>query len=292
MSDPGLTGIIGGSGLYGMEGLTQARWEKVSSPFGEPSDELLFGELGGRPVVFLPRHGRGHRLPPGAINYRANIDALKRVGVSSLISVSAVGSLRISLPPGVFVLVDQYIDRTQSRPRSFFETGCVAHVSLAHPTCDRLNKLVYDAAASAGLTMVMGGTYLAMEGPQFSCRAESLMYQQWGCDVIGMTSMPEARLAREAEICYANVAMVTDYDCWHPRHEQVSVAQIVETLQANAAKAQHLVGLAAPACAADPQASACSCRFALDHAVITPPESRDPALMGRLDAVAARIIGP
>ena len=215
-----IIGIIGGSGVYNIDGLTNTHWRKVQSPFGEPSDELLFGELEGQPVVFLPRHGRAHRVPPSDINYRANIDALKRVGVTDILSVGAVGSLRENLRPGMFVIVDQFIDRTFARTKSFFGEGCVAHVSMAHPVCKRLGDHVEAAARQAGIDTVRGGTYLVMEGPQFSTMAESEMYRSWQCDVIGMTNMPEAKLAREAEICYATVAMVTDYDCWHPRSRQ------------------------------------------------------------------------
>ncbi|MDR0933846.1 MAG: S-methyl-5'-thioadenosine phosphorylase [Burkholderiaceae bacterium] len=288
----GITGIIGGSGLYDIQGLTATRWEKVASPFGEPSDALLFGELDGQPLVFLPRHGRGHRLSPSEINYRANIDALKRVGVDQLISVSAVGSLKEHLRPGIFILVDQYIDRTHGRENSFFGSGCVAHVSLAHPTCARLNQLIGNMAQEAGIETVVGGTYLAMEGPQFSTQAESELYRSWNCDVIGMTNMPEARLAREAEMCYASVAMVTDYDCWHPDHDNVSVSQIIRTLLDNAEKAKTLVRRAVPAFGRDENAASCACRFALEHAIITAPDARDPQLVQRLDAVAGRILNP
>ena len=225
-------GVIGGSGIYDIEGLSNTRWEGVSSPFGEPSDALLFGDLEGQPMVFLPRHGRGHNLPPSGVNYRANIDALKRSGVTDILSLSAVGSFREELSPGTFVLVDQFIDRTIQREKSFFGPGLVAHVSMAHPVCARLGGALEAAAKSVNVTAVWGGTYLAMEGPQFSSLAESELYRTWGCDVIGMTNMPEARLAREAEICYATVAMVTDYDCWHPDHDHVQVADIIRVLNA------------------------------------------------------------
>ena len=221
-------GVIGGSGVYDIEGLTNKRWQRVDSPFGEASDELLFGDLDGQPMVFLPRHGRGHRVPPSEINYRANIDVMKRCGVTDLVSVSAVGSLREDLPPGTFVIVDQFIDRTFAREKSFFGTGLVAHVSMAHPVCRRLGDHVEAAARLAGIKAVRGGTYLVMEGPQFSSLAESELYRSWNCDVIGMTNMPEAKLAREAEICYATVAMVTDFDCWHPGHDAVTVEAIVK----------------------------------------------------------------
>jgi 5'-methylthioadenosine phosphorylase len=291
IASPPVIGVLGGSGVYDIDGLIDKRWVKVDSPFGEPSDELLFGELNGQRMVFLPRHGRGHRIPPGEINFRANIDALKRSGVTDLISVSAVGSLREELPPGAFVIVDQFIDRTFARNKSFFGTGLVAHVSLAHPVCRRLGDHLEAAARAAGIPAVRGGTYLVMEGPQFSSLAESNLYRQWGCDVIGMTNMPEAKLAREAEICYATVAMVTDFDCWHEDHDAVTVDQIIHVLLANADKARSLVRHVAPHIAVDGQAPACACRHALDHALITAPEVRDPAVMARLDAVAGRVLG-
>ena len=289
---PQVIGVLGGSGVYDIDGLSGKRWVKVDSPFGEPSDELLFGELGGQRMVFLPRHGRGHRIAPSDINFRANIDALKRSGVTDLVSVSAVGSLREQLPPGTFVIVDQFVDRTFARNKSFFGTGLVAHVSMAHPVCRRLGDHVEAAAREAGIPVVRGGTYLVMEGPQFSTLAESELYRGWGCDVIGMTNMPEAKLAREAEICYTTVAMVTDFDCWHPGHDAVTVNQIVKVLLANADKARSLVRHATPRIAADSDAPACGCRHVLDHALITAPEARDPALIARLDAVAGRVLGP
>ncbi len=284
-------GIVGGSGVYDIEGLSNKRWQRVASPFGDASDELLLGELNGQQLVFLPRHGRGHRIPPSEINYRANIDVLKRVGVTDLISVSAVGSLREDLPPGMFVIVDQFIDRTFAREKSFFGTGLVAHVSMAHPVCRRLGDHIDAATRSAGIKAVRGGTYLVMEGPQFSSLAESKLYRSWGCDVIGMTNMPEAKLAREAEICYASVAMVTDFDCWHPDHDHVTVDAIVKVLLANADKARSLVKTVAPALLADTCAPTCPCRSALQHALITAPEARDPKLVQRLDAVAGRLLG-
>jgi 5'-methylthioadenosine phosphorylase len=284
-------GVLGGSGVYDIDGLSGKRWVKVDSPFGAPYYELLFCELNGQRMVFLPRHGRGHRIPPGEINFRANIDVLKRSGVTDLISVSAVGSLREELPPGTFVIVDQFIDRTFARNKSFFGTGLVAHVSLAHPVCRRLGDHLEAAARAAGIPAVRGGTYLVMEGPQFSTLAESNLYRQWACDVIGMTNMPEAKLAREAEICYATVAMVTDFDCWHEDHDAVTVSQIIQVLLANAEKARSLVRHVAPQVAGDAQAPACACRHALDHALITAPEVRDPAMMARLDAVAGRVLG-
>ncbi len=283
-------GVLGGSGVYDIDGLANQRWVKVESPFGAPSDELLLGDLDGQPMVFLPRHGRGHRIPPGEINFRANIDALKRCGVTDLISVSAVGSLREELPPGTFVIVDQFIDRTFARTKSFFGTGMVAHVSMAQPVCRRLGDHLETAATAAGIPTVRGGTYLVMEGPQFSTLAESELYRLWQCDVIGMTNMPEAKLAREAEICYATVAMVTDFDCWHPGHDDVTVNQIIQVLVANADKARSLLHHVAPALGTDANGPACGCRHALDHALITAREARDAALLARLDAVAGRVL--
>jgi 5'-methylthioadenosine phosphorylase len=285
-------GVIGGSGVYDIEGLTNKRWERVSSPFGEASDELLFGELNGQQMVFLPRHGRGHRIPPSEINFRANIDALKRAGATDVISVSAVGSLRENLRPGMFVIVDQFIDRSFARVKSFFSTGLVAHVSMAHPVCNRLGNHIEAAAREAGIEVARGGTYLVMEGPQFSSLAESELYRSWNCDVIGMTNMPEAKLAREAELCYATVAMVTDYDCWHPNHDDVTVDAIIKVLLANADNARSLVKKVAPRLQGDGQAAACGCRTALEHALITAPEARDPEMVKRLDAVAGRVLNP
>lgn len=282
--------ILGGSGVYNIDSLTNARWVKVDSPFGAPSDEILTGELDGQPMAFLPRHGRGHRIPPSEINFRANIDALKRLGATAIISVSAVGSLREHLPPGMFVIVDQFIDRTFARNKSFFESGLVAHVSMAHPVCWRLGDAIETAAGKAGIRHVRGGTYLVMEGPQFSSLAESELYRSWNCDVIGMTNMPEAKLAREAEVCYATVAMVTDYDCWHPQHEDVTVDMIVKTLLANADNARALVKIAAPLVAAHAGFCPHGCQTALEHALITAPEARDPEAVKRLDAVAGRLL--
>ena len=284
----GILGIIGGSGVYDIEGLTNKRWQRIASPFGEASDELLFGELNGQTLVFLPRHGRGHRIPPSEINFRANIDVLKRAGVTDVISVSAVGSLREHLRPGMFVIVDQFIDRTFARVKSFFGTGLVAHVSMAHPVCGRLGNHIETAAQEAGIEAIRGGTYLVMEGPQFSSYAESELYRSWNCDVIGMTNMPEAKLAREAELCYATVAMVTDYDCWHPNHDDVTVDQIVQVLLGNADRARSLVKSIAPHIGTDAKAGACSCRHALEHAIITAPEARDPEMLKKLGAVAGR----
>ena len=283
-------GILGGSGVYDIDALQDKQWRKVESSFGEPSDECLFGNLNGQPMVFLPRHGRGHKIPPSAINYRANIDALKRAGVTDLISVSAVGSLKEELPPGTFVIVDQFIDRSFAREKSFFGTGLVAHVSMAHPVCNRLGHHLEHAARGLHLPVVRNGTYLVMEGPQFSTLAESRLYRQWGCDVIGMTNMPEAKLAREAEICYASVAMVTDFDCWHPDHDAVTVDAIIKVLLANADNARSLVQAVTPALTDDKQAYTCACRKALEFALITAPQARDPAMAAKLDAVAGRVL--
>lgn len=288
----GVVGIIGGSGIYDIDGLEDRQWITAASSFGEPSDQILTGTLFGQAMAFLPRHGRGHRIPPSEVNYRANIDALKRIGVTDIISLSAVGSLREDLAPGTFVIVDQFIDRTFAREKSFFGTGLVAHVSMAHPVCPRLGGWLQQAAQAAGIVAVRGGTYLAMEGPQFSSLAESTLYRQWGCDVIGMTNMPEAKLAREAEICYASVAMVTDYDCWHPGHDHVTVDQIVGVLMANADKGRALVRQVVPQLKADAHAPGCSCRSALQHALITAPGARDPAMVERLAAVAGRMLKP
>jgi 5'-methylthioadenosine phosphorylase len=283
-------GILGGSGLYQIDGLEDVRWRKVSSPFGEPSDELCFGTLHGQPLVFLPRHGRGHRVSPSEINFRANIDALKRSGVTDLVSLSAVGSLREDLPPGTFVVVDQFIDRTFARTKSFFGTGCVAHVSMAKPVCTRLGDALMEACKAVDIPARRGGTYLVMEGPQFSTLAESKLYRSWGCDVIGMTNMPEAKLAREAEICYATVGMVTDFDCWHPDHEAVTVEQVISVLLANAGKARGVVREVVPKLAGHTGPCVHGCQRALDHALITAPEIWDAALLEQLDAVAGRVL--
>ena len=283
-------GVIGGSGVYDIEGLEAREWRRVESSFGEPSDELLFGRLEGQAMVFLPRHGRGHRVPPSELNFRANIDALKRAGVTEIISVSAVGSLREDVAPGTFVIVDQFIDRTFARLKSFFESGLVAHVSMAEPVCGRLGDALEAAAKELGIDHLRGGTYLVMEGPQFSTKAESELYRSWGCDVIGMTNMPEAKLAREAEICYATVAMATDYDCWHPHHDEVTVEQIVQVLLANADKARSLVKAAVPKLSGRTEPCQKGCHHALDNAIITPPDKRDPEVVSRLDAVAGRLL--
>jgi 5'-methylthioadenosine phosphorylase len=283
-------GIIGGSGVYEIEGLQNLQWQRVRSPFGEASDELLFGELDGRQLVFLPRHGRGHRHSPTSVNYRANIDVLKRAGVTEILSLSAVGSLKEELPPGTFVIVDQFIDRTRLREKSFFGEGLVAHVSLAQPICSRLAELVFHGARELGVPAQQGGTYLAMEGPQFSTLAESELYRSWGCDVIGMTNVPEAFLAREAEICYATVAMVTDYDCWHPDHDAVEVSDIVRVLTENAAHARDLVRRVAPRVWDLERPCARGCQRALDNAIITDPSARDPHTLRKLEAVAGRVL--
>jgi 5'-methylthioadenosine phosphorylase len=283
-------GVIGGSGLYEIDGLANVEWRRIESPFGPTSDEFCFGTLDQQPVVFVPRHGRGHRLPPPEINYRANIDALKRCGVTDIVSLSAVGSLRADLSPGDFVVIDQFIDRTFARVKSFFGTGCVAHVSMAHPVCTRIGDALVAAGAEAGMALKRGGTYIVMEGPQFSTLAESELYRSWSCDVIGMTNMPEAKLAREAEICYATVAMVTDYDCWHPEHDAVTVEMIVGVLHANADKAKTLIKQVVPSLSAHTGPCRQGCQRALDHAVITAPERRDPEVLARLEAVAGRVL--
>ncbi|NYZ17538.1 S-methyl-5'-thioadenosine phosphorylase [Azospirillum sp. RWY-5-1] len=289
---PPVLGVIGGSGVYEIDGLVNRRWVRVDSPFGEPSDELLMGELDGQKLVFLPRHGRGHRIPPSEINFRANIDALKRAGVTEILSVSAVGSLRAHLPPGTFVVADQFIDRTFAREKSFFGTGMVAHVALGHPVCGRMGDAIRQSLEALAIPHQRGGTYLVMEGPQFSTVAESNLYRSWGCDVIGMTNMPEAKLAREAELCYATVAMVTDYDCWHPDHDHVTVDAIIKVLVENAAKARALVTDLAPRLRHRDACCRQGCHTALDNALITAPEKRDPALLAKLDAVAGRVLGP
>ena len=283
-------GIIGGSGVYDIPGLKDTEWRTITSPYGKPSDQLLFGTLGDQPLVFLPRHGRGHIIPPSELNFRANVDAMKRAGVTEILSVSAVGSLKEELPPGTFVVVDQFIDRTFARNKSFFETGQVAHVSMAHPVCGRLGDIIVEASKDVGIEVVRGGTYLVMEGPQFSTKAESQLYRQWGCDVIGMTNMPEAKLAREAEMCYATIAMVTDYDCWHPDHDAVTVDQVVKVLLGNADRAKSLVQAIAPKIAGRTENCAKGCHTALNAALITHTEKRDPAVIARLSAVAQRVL--
>jgi 5'-methylthioadenosine phosphorylase len=286
-----MIGVIGGSGVYQIDGLEGAEWRRVRTPWGDPSDEILFGTVDGVPMAFLPRHGRGHTQSPSTINYRANIAALKIAGVTDVISVSACGSFREKLAPGDFVLVDQFIDRTFAREKSFFGEGCVAHVSLAHPTCPRLGDALEAAAKEEGITVHRGGTYLAMEGPQFSTLAESKLYREvWGCDVIGMTNMPEAKLAREAELCYATVAMVTDYDSWHPDHGEVDISAILATLTANTANAARLVKRVAPALGGERAPCPHGCDRALDFAIMTAPEQRDMVLVDDLRAIAGRVL--
>ncbi|MDC0736911.1 S-methyl-5'-thioadenosine phosphorylase [Cognatishimia sp. SS12] len=284
--------VIGGSGIYDIDGLENAQWTRVETPWGDPSDEILTGSFDGVKMAFLPRHGRGHKHSPSTVPYRANVDALKRLGATDVISVSACGSFREEMAPGDFVVVDQFIDRTFAREKSFFGTGCVAHVSVAHPTCPRLSDACETAGKAAGITMHRGGTYLAMEGPQFSTLAESKMYREsWGCDVIGMTNMPEAKLAREAELCYASVAMITDYDSWHPDHGEVDVTKIIETLMGNADKGRNLVKRLPALLGAERTPCAHGCDRALEFAILTAPEARDPALVAKLDAIAGRVLG-
>jgi 5'-methylthioadenosine phosphorylase len=285
-------GIIGGSGLYEIDGLANVEWRRIDSPFGATSDQFCFGTLDCQPLVFVPRHGRGHVVPPSEINFRANIDALKRCGVTDIVSLSAVGSLREDFVPGDFVVIDQFIDRTFARAKSFFGKGLVAHVSMAHPVCGRIGDALIAAGPASGMALKRGGTYLVIEGPQFSTLAESELYRSWNCDVIGMTNMPEARLAREAEICYATVAMVTDYDCWHPEHDAVTVEMIVGVLHANAEKAKALVKRVVPLLAADSGPCRQGCQHALDSALITAPERRDPLMLARLDVIAGRVLPP
>ena len=285
-------GVIGGSGLYDIEGLENTQWIKVDTPWGAPSDEILFAELDGVKLRFLPRHGRGHILSPSDVNYRANIDAMKRAGCTDILSVSAVGSLKDDYAPGHFVMVDQYIDRTFKREKSFFGEGLVAHVSMADPVCTRLSGLAADAAKATGAKVHTGGTYLVMEGPQFSTRAESEMYRQWGCDVIGMTNMPEAKLAREAEMPYATIAMVTDYDCWHPDHGSVDVASVIAVLMQNAKTASGSIKQLVSTLANTPRTlSPLGIETNLDVALITAMDARDPHLMAKLDAIAGRVLG-
>jgi 5'-methylthioadenosine phosphorylase len=284
-------GVIGGSGIYDLPGLENVREEKISSPWGEPSAPLRIGTLAGLPLVFLPRHDKGHRLSPSDINYRANIDALKRAGVTDLVSLSACGSFKEELPPGAFVLIDQFVDRTHKRESSFFGRGCVAHVSMAHPVSPRLRIHLASAAEAEGISIVRGGTYVCMEGPQFSTLAESLTYKGLGYSVIGMTNMPEAKLAREAELCYATVAMVTDFDCWHPDHDAVTVQDIIKVLTANADKAKRLIARLARDFPREHEPCPIGSDRALDTALITAPEARDPALLKKLEAVAGRVLG-
>jgi 5'-methylthioadenosine phosphorylase len=283
-------GVIGGSGVYDLPGLEDVREERVSSPWGEPSDALRIGRIGGTEVVFLPRHGRGHRFSPSDIDYRANIDVLKRVGVTDILSVSACGSYKVELYPGLFVLVDQFVDRTHRRESSFFGKGCVAHVSMAHPISPGLQQRIADAAEAEGIPYARGGTYVCMEGPQFSSYAESVTYRALNYDVIGMTNMPEAKLAREAEICYATIAMVTDFDCWHPEHDAVEVSAVIAVARQNAAKAARLIARVARDFPAEHEPCPARSDRALDGAVMTAPAMRDPELLKKLDAVAGRVL--
>ena len=284
-------GVIGGSGVYNIDGIENPKWQNVESPWGTPSDEIFTGKLNGIEIAFLPRHGRGHTLAPSEIPYRANIDAMKRLGVTDLISISACGSFRDNMKPGHFVVVDQFIDRTTARENSFFGTGCVAHVSVANPTCPRLSEVCSDTAKDQGITIHLGGTYLAMEGPQFSTSAESRLYRDiWGCDVIGMTNMPEAKLAREAELCYASVAMITDYDSWHPKHGEVDVSKIIKVLTKNSTKARGLIANLTNHLEPERLICAQNCDTALDFAIITAPEARDPSVIAKLDAIAGRVL--
>ena len=283
-------GIIGGSGIYDLPGLQDVREEAVASPWGEPSDALRRGRIGATEIVFLPRHGRGHRIPPSEIDARANIDALKRAGVTDIVSLSACGSFREDLPPGTFVLVDQFVDRTHGRPSSFFGTGCVAHVSMAHPVGPKLAARVAAAAEAEGVPVTKGGTYVCMEGPQFSSYAESVTYKSLGYDVIGMTAMPEAKLAREAEITYCTLAMVTDFDCWHPGHDAVDVASVIAVMHGNIEKARRIVARLARDFPAEREDCPVGSHRALDHAIMTAPSARDPKLLAKLDAVAGRVL--
>ena len=286
---PWTIGIIGGSGLYALDALEDAQWIAVNTPWGAPSDEVLFGRIGEVRVRFLPRHGRGHRIPPSHVNARANIDALKRAGITDLLAISSVGSLREALAPGRFVVADQFIDRTRDRPSSFFGPGMVAHVSLADPVCPRLSAMAADAVEAAGGETTRSATYLAMEGPQFSTRAESLLFRKWGADLIGMTAMPEARLAREAELPYALIGMVTDYDCWRKPNASVEASEVIAQMHANGDLARATVAKFVAMLPAERKPSPID--TVLDRAVITAPESRDPALLAKLDAVAGRYLG-
>ena len=285
-----MIGIIGGSGLYQIDGLTEPVWTRVTTAWGDPSDDILTGTVGGAAVAFLPRHGRGHRIPPTDVNFRANIAALKQLGVSQVISLSAVGSLKAELPPGTFVIVDQFVDRTFARSKTFFGPGLVGHVSAADPVCSRMGAELEAAGRAVGLELVRGGTYLVMEGPQFSTRAESELYRSWGMSVVGMTNMPEAKLAREAELCYATVAMVTDYDCWYPEHGNVSVDQVVTVMAQNGEAARRLVAAAIPRLSSRPGRCPNRCDRALDGAIMTAPAARDPDLVARLRPIAGRVL--
>jgi len=283
-------GVIGGSGIYDIPGLADTRRAKVKTPWGDPSGPLMFGRIGDVQLVFVPRHGHGHGFSPSTINYRANIAALKQAGCTDVLSLSACGSLREDLPPGTFVIVDQFIDRTFAREKSFFGTGMVAHVSMAHPVCGRIGDVLENSARALGIPVHRGGTYMVMEGPQFSTQAESFLYRSWGCSVIGMTNMPEAKLAREAELCYATVAMVTDFDCWHPDHAHVEVTAVIKVLMENADKARSLVADVAPQLARRPGACPHGCDLALTNAMITAPDARDKKFLKKLRAIAGRVV--
>ncbi|MDB4316204.1 S-methyl-5'-thioadenosine phosphorylase [Cyclobacteriaceae bacterium] len=284
-----ILGIIGGSGLYDIKGLKNKKWVKVESAFGLPSDEILFAELEGLEIRFLPRHGRGHVLAPSEINYKANIEALKSIGVTEILSISAVGSLREDFMPSDFVLVDQFVDRTYARKKSFFEEGLVAHVSMANPVCQRNGNHLLQAAKDEDIKVHEKGTYLVMEGPQFSTKAESEIYRTWSCDVIGMTNMPEAKLAREAEICYTSVAMVTDFDCWHPNHDNVTVNAIIKVMTNNANNAKKLIIKIAPLILNDDTSDNCSCKRSLDNSIITSPNMRKKEVIEKLESILSRI---
>ncbi len=290
MANKAKIGTIGGSGLYSIDGLKNQRFERVYTPFGEPSDEMCFGELDGVELVFLPRHAKGHKIPPSSLNYQANIAAFKQVGVEQIVSISAVGSLKEELAPGTFVIIDQFVDRTFARQKSFFGEGLVAHVSMAHPVCGRLGDALEVAAKEASIKYVRNGTYLVMEGPQFSTLAESNLYRQWGMDVIGMTNMPEAKLAREAEMCFATVAMVTDYDCWHEGHDNVTVEMVIKVLMDNSEKAKALIKKLASLLGDKTENCVKGCNTALDYAIVTPKEQRDNKMVGKLWGIAGRVL--
>ena len=283
-------GIIGGSGLYDLKSLQNTKWLDVSTPWGDPSDQILSGEINGFQIYFLPRHGRGHYHSPSTVPYKQNIYALKKLGVTNILSVSACGSLREDLAPGDFVLVDQFIDRTYLREKSFFGKGCVAHVSLAHPTCNNFSKVIFEIGKKLDINIQLGGTYMTMEGPQFSTLAESRLYKDnWKCDVIGMTNMPEAKLAKEAEICYTSLSMVTDFDCWHPDHDSVEVSDIIETLTNNSSNAQRIIETLPEFLKSNKDLCSLGCNNALDNAIITAPEKRDPKVLKTLDVLLQRI---
>ncbi len=283
-------GIIGGSGLYNLKSLQNTKWIDVSTPWGDPSDQILSGEISGLQIYFLPRHGRGHYHSPSTVPYKQNIYALKKLGVTNILSVSACGSLREDLAPGDFVLIDQFIDRTYLREKSFFGKGCVAHVSLAHPTCNNFSKVIFKIGKKLQIKVQLGGTYMTMEGPQFSTLAESKLYKDnWKCDVIGMTNMPEAKLAKEAEICYTSLSMVTDFDCWHPDHDSVEVSDIIETLTNNSSKAQRIIEALPEFLKQSRDLCSLGCNNALDNAIITAPERRDPKVLQRLDILLQRL---